>query len=114
MKASKSEEILWVFQDSHNHLITQGLKISHMCLNNKALSAFHISLQKKGIDLQLYPPVTNIHNAEEKSVITFKEHLIVIILSTDPLLTMHNWYRIIDQEETALNLLMPSIINLMV
>ena len=57
------------------------------------------------------PPSLHRNNAAEKSIGTFKDHLIAIICSCNPQFLMHLWCRIVRQATTTLNHLRQSYIN---
>ena len=60
---------------------------------------------------QLVPPHLHRNNSVERSIQTFKDHLIAGLSSADPSFPMHLWCRLIPQATTTLNLLRPSTVN---
>ena len=62
-------------------------------------------------NLQLFPPHYHRNNPAEKTIGTFKEHLIAGVCSADPDFPLQLWDRLISQCTTTLNLLRPSNIN---
>jgi len=62
-------------------------------------------------DFQLVPPHYHRNNLVEKSIGTWKEHIIAGLCSADPNFPLHLWYRLIYQCTTTFNLLRPSSIK---
>ena len=55
--------------------------------------------------LQLAPPHIHRRNLSERSIRTFKEHLIAGLVSTDPGFLMYLWCRLISQAEMTFNMM---------
>jgi hypothetical protein len=60
------------------------------------------------VEYRLVPPHRHRHNAAERAIHTFKEHVVAGLASVDPDFPLHLWYRILPQAEMTLNLLRKS------
>ena len=77
-------------------------------MDNEASPAFQRELKAKNIDFQLAPPGMHLRNAAERAISTFKDHFIAGLCSTYWYFPMKNWYRLVEQAEITINLLLPS------
>ena len=111
MNSRSDSEFIWAFTDIHEHLLTRGINPTYMRLDNEASPAFQGELKVNNIDFKLSPPGMHCRNAAEWAISTFKDNFIARLLSTYPDFYMQNWDRLVEQAETTLNLLRPSILN---
>ena len=56
MKSRAESELIQVFIDFHEHLLTRGVKPAYTRLDNESSSAFQIEPKANNIDFQLAPP----------------------------------------------------------
>jgi hypothetical protein len=68
-------------------------------------------LHQQNITFQLVPPYSHRRNSAERAIISFKDHLIAGLCSTDKSFPMHLWDRLLPQAVITLNMLRTSIIN---
>ena len=67
--------------------------------------------QKEGIYFQLIPLHLHCTNGAERLMVTFNDHLVTGLSSTDPSFPMYLWCRLIPDATTTLNLLHASHLN---
>jgi hypothetical protein len=63
-----------------------------------------IKSTENDVEYQLVPPHCHMRNTAERSIQTFKEHVVAGPASTDPDFSLHLWDRILPQAEMTLNL----------
>jgi hypothetical protein len=68
-------------------------------------------LQQQNITFQLVPPYNHRRDSAEGAIISFKDHLIAELCSTDKSFPMHLWDRLLLHAVITLNMLRTSIIN---
>ena len=68
-------------------------------------------MKKYEIDFQLDPPHMHRKNAAERAIITYKNHFISGLKTTDPYLPISKWYRLLFQCAITLNFLRNSRVN---
>ena len=107
MKSITDKEFICVFQDLHGHLTTRGLQPNYIQLDNESSPTFQDLMKENTVDYQLAPPEMHQLNASERAIITFKDHFIAGLCSTDPKFLMQNWDRLLEQVDITLNLLRP-------
>jgi hypothetical protein len=82
-----------------------------MKLDNEASQLLKSYLHDKNIAFQLVPPYSHIRNTAERAIISFKDHFIAGICSTDKAFPMHLWGIFLPQAVITLNMLRISRIN---
>jgi hypothetical protein len=80
-------------------------------MDNEASAALKQFLHSKDIQFQLVPPHVHHRNAAERSIQTFKNHVIAMLCSRDKQFPIHLWDRLIPQAVITLNLLRKSRLN---
>jgi hypothetical protein len=68
-------------------------------------------MDSHNIDVQLSPPYVHCRNAAERAILTFKNHFIAGLCSTNPKFPMNLWDRLLPQAIPTLNLLRTSRLN---
>ena len=111
MKNCSESEIVCSYTTLHEYICLRGLKPTLHILDNECPAGLKTFMTKADENFQLVPPHGHRANHAEKSIGTFKEHLITSICSYDPSSPMHLWDRNIPQATITLNLLRPSRIN---
>jgi hypothetical protein len=111
IKDLKAPELLKAFQIMEQVLVARGLKPKLMKLDNEASKLLETYLHQQDITFQLVPPYSHRQNSAERAIISFKDHLIAGLCSTDKSFTMHLWDRLLPQSVITLNMLRPSRIN---
>jgi hypothetical protein len=76
IKNNKSAELLRSFQVMEHKLTSRGLKPKLMTLDNEASTLLKEYLHDQDINFQLVPPYCNRRNAAERTIHSFKDHLI--------------------------------------
>jgi hypothetical protein len=82
-----------------------------MKLDNEASTLLKDYLHDQNINFKLVPPYWHHHNAAERKISSFKDHLIEGLCSTDRAFHMHLWDRLLPQAILTLNMLRTSRIN---
>jgi hypothetical protein len=111
IKNRTAAELLRAFQVMEKQLIARGLQPKLMRLDNEASQLLKSYLHEKNITFQLVPPYSHRINATERAIISFKDHLIARLCSTEKAFPMHLWYRLLHQAVITLNMLRTSRIN---
>jgi hypothetical protein len=111
IKNRTAPELLKAFQFMEQELVAKGLKPKLMKLDNEASKLLKDYLYQQDIAFQLVPPYSHRHNSAERAIISFKDHLIAGLCSTDKSFPMHLWDRILPQAVITLNMLRTSRIN---
>jgi hypothetical protein len=111
IKDRTAPELLRAFQVMEKELVAQGLKPKLMKLDNKASKLLKTYLHQQNITFQLFPPLSDIRNAAERAIRSFKDHLISGLCSADKSFPMHLWDRLLPQAVITLNMLRTSRIN---
>ena len=70
------------------------------------------AFEQNEVKFQLVPPDQYCRNAAERTICTFKNHLLTGLAKCDPSFSIREWDRILDQCELTLNLLLKSRVNL--
>jgi hypothetical protein len=104
-------ELLRAFQVMEHKLVACGLKPKLMKLDNEASKLLKTYLHQQDITFQLVPPYSHRRNAAERSIRSFKDHLIAGLCSTDKSFPMNLWDRLLPQAVITLNMLRKSRIN---
>jgi hypothetical protein len=111
IKNRTAPELLKAFQFMEQELVAKGLKPKLMKLDNEASQLLKDYLYKQEIASQLVPPYSHRRNSAERAIISFKDHLITGLCSTDKAFPMHLWDRILPQAVITLNMIRTSRIN---
>jgi hypothetical protein len=111
MKSRSASEWVNAYGSIHQELAIKGFKPKLQTLNNEASTALKNNFTIQNIDYQLVPPHCHRHNAAERSIGTFKEHLMAGLASVDPSFPMHFWDRLLPQAEITSNLLRTSLLH---
>jgi hypothetical protein len=104
-------DILAAYKIAHALLTSCGLRPRIQRLDNEASNALQQFMHSAEVDFQLAPPHVHRRNAAERSIRTFKNHLIAGLCSTDCDFPLNLWDRILPQAIITLNLLRQSRIN---
>jgi hypothetical protein len=81
--------LLRAFQMMEQELVACGLKPKLMKLDNEASKLLKTYLHQQSITFQLVPPYSHSLNSAERANISFKDHLISGLCSTDKSFPMH-------------------------
>jgi hypothetical protein len=111
IKDRTAPELLRAFQVVEQEVVASGLKPKLMRLDNEASKLLKTYLHQQNITFQLVPPYSHRQNAAERAIISFKDHLITGLCSTDKSFPMHLWDRLLPQAVITLNMLRTSRIN---
>jgi hypothetical protein len=93
-KTHKSGKLLRYFQVIEQKLTARGLKPKLITLDNDASTLLKDYLHDQSINFQLVPHYCHRCNAAERSLRSFKDHLITGLCSTDKAFPMHLWDRL--------------------
>jgi hypothetical protein len=105
IKNRTAAELLRAFQVMETKLTARGLTQKLTRMDNEASQLLNSYLHDKKITFQLVPPYRNKKNAAERSIRSFKDHLIAGIFSTDKSFPMHLWDRLLPQAVITLHML---------
>jgi hypothetical protein len=111
IKYRTAPELSKAFQFMEQELVARGLKPKLMKLDNEASKLLKRYLHQQNITFQLVHPYSHRRNSAERAIISFKDHLIAGLCSTDKLFPMHLWDRLLPQAVITLNMLRTSRIN---
>jgi hypothetical protein len=111
IKDRTAPELLRAFQVMEQELVARCLKPKLMKLDNEASKLLKRYLHQQNITFQLVPPYSHRRNSAERAIISFKDHLIARLCSTDKSFPMHLWDRLFPQAVITLNMLRTSRIN---
>jgi hypothetical protein len=111
IKDRTAPELLTAFQVMEQELVARGLKPKLMKLYNEASKLLKMYLHQQNITFQLVPPYSHRRIAAERSIRSFKDHLISGLCSTGKSFPMHLWDRLLPQAVITLNMLRTSRIN---
>jgi hypothetical protein len=111
IKDRTAPELLRAFQVMEQELVARGLKPKLMKLEKGASKLLKTYIHHQDITFQLVPSYSHIRNLAERSIRSFKYHLIAGLCSTDKSFPMHLWDRLLPQAVIKLNTLGTSIIN---
>jgi hypothetical protein len=111
IKDRTAPELLRAFQVMEQELVARGLTPKLMKLDNEASKLLKTYLHQQNITFQLVPTYSNRRNAAEREIISFKDHLIAGLCSTDKSFPMNLWDRLLPQAVITLNMLKKSRIN---
>jgi hypothetical protein len=104
-------ELLRAFQFMKQNIIARGLKPRLVRLDNEASQLLNIYLYEQDISFQLIPSYIHRQNLAERAIISFKDHLIVGLCSTDKSFPMYIWDRLLPYALITLNMIRTSRIN---
>jgi hypothetical protein len=111
IKDRTAPELLKAFQVMEQELVAPGLTPKLMKLENEASKLLKTYLHQQDITFQLVPPYSHRRNSAERAIISFKDHLIAGLCSTDKSFPMHLWDRLLPHAVITLNMLRTSRIN---
>jgi hypothetical protein len=111
IKDRTAPELLKAFQIMEQELVARGLKSKLMKLDNETSKLLKTYLHQQDITFQLVPPYSHRRNSAERAIISFNDHLIAGLCSTDKSFPMHLWERLFSQAVITLNLLRTPRIN---
>jgi hypothetical protein len=111
IKDRTAPELLKAFQVMEQKLVARGLKLKLMELDNEASKLLKTYLHQQNITFQLVLPYSHRRNLSERAIISFKDHLIAGLCSTDKSFPMHLCERLLPQAVITLNMLITSRIN---
>jgi hypothetical protein len=84
MKSRSASEWVKAYDSIHQELTIKGFKPKLQTLDNETSTASKNFFTAQNIDYQLVPPHCDRHNAAERAIRTFKEHVVAGISSVDP------------------------------
>ena len=90
---------------NHNRLAKSAAQPKYNILHNEFSSELHKALAKHNVTYKNVPPNMHRRNAAERTVRTFKYHLLAGLASIDPLFPITQYDRLVQQAEITLNLL---------
>jgi hypothetical protein len=97
MKNRSDAEAIRAYSKIYDELTSTGLKRRFQTMDNKASTAMKQFLHSKDIQFQLIPPRVHHQNASERAIQMFKNHVVVMLCSTDKQFPIHLWDRLIPQ-----------------
>jgi hypothetical protein len=89
----------------------RGLQPKLTRLDNEASQLIKAYLHEYNINFQLVLPYSCIRNAAERAIVSFKDHFIAGLCSTNKAFPMHLWDILLPQVVIKLNMLRTSRIN---
>ena len=95
----------------HDNLSKQGQDTTVNFMDNEAPKCVTNYLVDSKISYQIVPPHIHRRNAAERAIITWKDHLIADICTSDPYFPMHLWDHLLPQCDMTLNMMRTSRIN---
>jgi hypothetical protein len=101
IKDRTAPELLKSFQFMEQELVARGLKPKLIKLYNEASKLLKTLLHQQDITFQLVPPYSHRQNSAERAIISFKDHLIAGLCSTDKSFPMNLWDRLLTQTVIA-------------
>jgi hypothetical protein len=84
---------------------TKGFRPKLQTMDNEASASLTNYFTEKEMNYQLVPPHCHRTNAEERAIITFKEHFKAGLATVDPDFPAQLWDRLLPEAEIKLNLL---------
>jgi hypothetical protein len=111
IKDRTAPELLKAFQFMEQELVARGLKPKLMKVDKEASKLLKAYLHQQDITFKLVPPYSHRRNAAERTIRSFKDHLIAGICSTDKSFQMHLWDRLLPQAVMTFNMVRTSKIN---
>jgi hypothetical protein len=111
IKVRTAPELLKAFQFMEQELVARGLTPKLMKLDNEASTFLKTYLHQQDITFQLVPTYSHIQSSAEIAIISFKDHLIAGLCSTDKSFPMHLWDRLLPQAVMTLHMLRTSRLN---
>jgi hypothetical protein len=103
IKDRTAPELLRAFQVMEHELVARGLTPKLMKLENEASKLLKTYLHQQNITFKLVPPYSNRRSSAERSIRSFKDHLIAGLCSTDKSFPMHLWDILLPQAVITLN-----------
>jgi hypothetical protein len=89
----------------------RGLQLKLTILDNEASQLLKAYLHEYNINFQLVLPYSYRRNAAERAIVSFKDHFIAGLCSTNKAFPMHLWDILFPQVVITLNMLRTSRIN---
>jgi hypothetical protein len=111
IKDRTAPELLKAFQFMEQELVARGLRPKLMKLDKEGSKLLKAYLHQQDIIFQLVTLYSHRRNSAERSIRSFKDHLIARLCSTDKSFPMHLRDRLLPQAVMTLNMLRTSIIN---
>ena len=112
MKNRSSMETIKVYKEIYRYLELRGMKPCLHKLDNEVSETLkEFIVGEAWCKLQLAPPHIHRHNSAEREIITFKDHFIAGLASTDPDFPTSLWCWLLPHAKTILNLMRASRIN---
>ena len=108
LKNRSDTETLKVYKEIYKLLTARGFNPKLHTLDNKASRLLKTQITKNGTKYQLVEPHNHRVLALECCIITFKNHFITVLASTDPNFLFYLWDKLLQQAEITLNLLLNS------
>jgi hypothetical protein len=111
IKNNKAGELLHSFQVMEQKVTARGHKPKLKTLDNEVSKLLKDYVHDQHISFQLVPSYFHRHNAAERAIHYFKDHVIARLCSTDKAFPMHLWERLIPQAILTSNMLRTSRIS---
>jgi hypothetical protein len=108
MKSRSASEWVNPYYHIHQELTAKGFTPKLQTLDNEASAALKHFFTANDVEYQLVPPHCHRRNADERAIITFKEHFLAGLSSVDPTFPLHLWDILLTQAEITLHLLRTS------
>jgi hypothetical protein len=95
IKYRRAPELLKAFQVMEQELVARGLRPKLVKLDNEASTLLKTYFHQQDITFQLVSPYSHRQNSAERAILSFKDHLIDGLCSTDKSFPMHLWDRLL-------------------
>ena len=84
LKSRSEHELICAYSDLHTHLSNRGIAPQVQMLDNEFPAGLKQVMRHAGVAFQLVPPHLHRTNAAERTIATYKDHIIAGISSCDP------------------------------
>ena len=111
LKTRSGLDLTTAYQKLHSLLTNRGLKPHLHILDNKCPNILKNFVREVNEKFQLVPPHNHRRNSAERSIRTFKKHLITGLSSTHKDFPLHIWCGLLPHDSLTLNLLRQSRMN---
>ncbi len=111
LKFKSEGEMIRAYTKLHEYLSDRGLKPRLQKLDKECPAGLKRFMTQHEVDFQLVPLHIHRRNSAKRAIISWKDHFIAGLSSTDKQFPMHLWCRLIPQCTLTLNLLRQSRIN---
>ena len=111
LKSRADSYLLRAITALYKHITHRGLQMRLHILDNKWSAGMKISIWSVGSQHQLVQPGLYFTLISDRSIQTFKHHLITVLSNCNRKLPLHLWCRLIQQVVLTLNILCPETIK---